>query len=108
MGVNPVLNVTVAYSPVPAQVDQVALRLPAGSTLVQALQASGLPERHGLGPLESLKAGVWMKLRPLDTPLRDQDRVEIYRPLKVDPKEARRQRYRRSKATVAEGERPAA
>jgi putative ubiquitin-RnfH superfamily antitoxin RatB of RatAB toxin-antitoxin module len=41
-----------------------------------------------------LSVGVWGALRGLDHPLRDRDRVEVYRPLKVDPKEARRLRYR--------------
>ena len=42
----------------------------------------------------SWKIGVWGRLRPLDTPLRARDRIEVYRPLTVDPKEARRQRYK--------------
>ena len=43
---------------------------------------------------DGLRLGVWGKPRSADTLLRDRDRVEIYRPLTVDPKEARRQRYR--------------
>ena len=35
-------------------------------------------------------------MRPLDHPIREGDRVEVYRPLRVDPKEARRQRYRKT------------
>ncbi len=89
------LRVSVAYSPAPRQVELVPLALPEGSTLLEALHASGLLERHALGDASALSVGVWMKLKPLDTPLRSQDRVEIYRPLKVDPKEARRQRYRK-------------
>lgn len=91
------LSVQVAYSPGPRQVDQVGLRLPAGSTVADALRASGLLERHGLSLGPGLAVGVWTKARPLDTPLRDADRVEIYRGLQVDPKEARRQRYRRQR-----------
>ena len=89
------LSVQVSYSPAPRQVDQVALALPEGSTVADALRASGLLERHGLMLDESLSIGVWTKARPLDSPLREADRVEIYRGLKVDPKEARRQRYRK-------------
>ena len=51
--------------------------------------------RRLVGPDGSVAVGVWTKLRPLDTPLRANDRVEIYRSLQVDPKEARRQRYRK-------------
>ena len=88
----PGLAVQVSYSPAPRQVDCVRLELPAGSTVADALRACGLLERHAL-PLDgSVAVGVWTKL---NTPLRANDRVEIYRSLQVDPKEARRQRYRK-------------
>jgi hypothetical protein len=45
--------------------------------------------------------GVWGRAREAESPLRDRDRVEIYRPLTVDPKEARRQRYQRHKERLA-------
>lgn len=92
------LPVIVAYSAGPRELDLVELSLPAGSTAMDALNASGLLARHGLGSVDQVTVGIWMKLRPLDTLLRPHDRVEIYRPLKVDPKEARRQRYRKNKA----------
>ncbi len=86
--------VEVIYCPRPGQVDGVVLDLAEGATLRDALNASGLLLRHAL-LLEGLRAGVWCREKPLDTVLRDRDRVEIYRPLTVDPKEARRQRYKR-------------
>lgn len=92
---SPRLRVVVTYAPVPRQVEQAGVDLPAGSLLLDALQASGLLQRFGLVADESLRCGVWGKLRALNHPLRDGDRVECYRPLLVDPKEARRQRYRR-------------
>lgn len=95
------LDIEVAYSPAPRQVDRVALTLPAGSTVAQALQASGLLARHGLPLDDTLSVGVWMKARTLETVLRPNDRVEIWRPLTVDPKEARRQRYRKQKVDKA-------
>jgi uncharacterized protein len=88
------LSVCVAYSGAPRQVDLVALSLPAGATVGDALRRSGLLERHSEIDLASIKIGVWGKLRALTDVLRDGDRVEVYRPLRVDPKEARRQRYR--------------
>jgi len=88
------LRVEVVYSPAPRIVDQVELRLPVGSTVEQALRVSGLLERHGLPAADQLSVGVWGKRRASSDVLRDHDRVEIYRPLLVDPKEARRQRYR--------------
>lgn len=90
------LKVQVAYSPSTEVVDLVTLELSPASTVGDALLASGLLERHGLAGSQELTCGVWAKLRPLNHPLRDGDRVEVYRPLLVDPKEARRQRYRKS------------
>ncbi len=89
------LKVQVSYSPAPREIDTVDLQLPPGSTLADALRASGLLERHGLALDDDLSVGIWTKTRPLDSVLREADRVEIYRGLKVDPKEARRQRYRK-------------
>ncbi len=88
------LRIEVVYSPAPHVVDQVQLQLPAGSTVEQALRASGLLDRHALTADERLALGVWGKRSALGDALRDGDRVEVYRPLRVDPKEARRQRYR--------------
>jgi putative ubiquitin-RnfH superfamily antitoxin RatB of RatAB toxin-antitoxin module len=45
--------------------------------------------------LNAMKAGIWGRVVGAETRLRQGDRVELYRPLKVDPKEARRLRYRR-------------
>lgn len=88
------LSVEVAYSPRAGEVDCVSLRLPPGASLADAVRASGLAERHGLD-LHSLRVGIWSKVREPATVLRDRDRVELYRPLQVDPKEARRLRYKR-------------
>lgn len=94
----PALSVEVAYSPAPREVDVVRLKLSPGATVADALHASGLLQRHGLAS-NGLSVGIWGRACALDLVLRERDRVEIYRPLKVDPKEARRQRYkgRRSK-----------
>ena len=93
----PAVKVQVSYSPAPRQVDRVELDLPPGSLVTDAVRASGLLERHDLGPATDLSVGIWGKARPLDTPVREADRIEIYRGLLVDPKEARRQRYRKQK-----------
>ena len=86
------LRVEVCWSPQAGEVECVALELPAGATVAEALRASGLAERHPA--IAEAPVGVWGKLKSLETLLRDLDRVEIYRPLRVDPKEARRLRYR--------------
>ena len=88
------LHVEFVYCPAPGVCDTVKLALATGATLDDALAASGLMQRHGLAH-DTLKVGVWGRLLALDAVLRDGDRVEIYRALQVDPKEARRQRYKR-------------
>lgn len=91
------LHVEVVYCPQPGIAQVVPLRLSAGTTLAEAVQQSGLMPEHGLAP-ETVKVGVWSRVRDMQSELRDLDRVEIYRALQVDPKEARRQRYKRQKA----------
>ena len=93
------LRVEVVFSPRAGVVDRTVLQLPAGATLADALAASGVAERHP--PASTLPAGIWGRVQPPDTPLRDRDRVEVYRELVVDPKEARRLRYKRHKAAPA-------
>jgi putative ubiquitin-RnfH superfamily antitoxin RatB of RatAB toxin-antitoxin module len=68
--------------------------MPQEATVLQALQESGLLTLCPEIDLAGSRIGVWGKLKKLDDRLRDQDRIEIYRPLRVDPKEARRQRQR--------------
>jgi hypothetical protein len=77
--------------------DVVALHLAPGATLADALNASGLLTRHGL-PRDALRVGIWGKVKDMTTEMRERDRVEIYRALRVDPKEARRQRYRKDRS----------
>ena len=64
----------------------VKLELPAGATVRDALAALGI---------DSQRVGIFGKQVSADARLADGDRVEVYRPLKIDPKQARRQRARR-------------
>lgn len=64
--------------------------LPAGSTLRDAVIASGLPAQAPELDIGALDLGVYNRLREPEEPVRDGDRIEIYRPLALDPKEARR------------------
>jgi putative ubiquitin-RnfH superfamily antitoxin RatB of RatAB toxin-antitoxin module len=86
------LRVVIAHAR-PGTASLVEVLVPAGSTLRAAIAASGLLSD---AELESgaLAVGVFNQLRPIDSPARDGDRIEIYRPLTVDPKEARRLRAR--------------
>ncbi len=88
------LHVAVVVSPAAGEVAQIELTLSRGATVRDALLRSGLCPQAACGDLSPLKLGVWGKLKPLDQVLRDGDRVEVYRPLQVDPKEARRRRQR--------------
>jgi putative ubiquitin-RnfH superfamily antitoxin RatB of RatAB toxin-antitoxin module len=85
------IHVEVVFSPAPRTTQQRQLTLPTGSTLGDALRASGLFEA---GVPSDLGCGIWGRRQPVSTPLRDGDRVEAYRGLAVDPKEARRLRYK--------------
>lgn len=69
----------------------VKLRLPLGSTVQDALDAADLPRVLPGLVVERNRIGVFGRLCPPDRLLKDGDRVEIYRPLKADPKEVRRQ-----------------
>lgn len=84
----------------PARQFRRTLRLQQGSTLGQAIEQSGLLQEAPGIDLESARVGIYGKLKSLDTILRDRDRVEIYRPLIADPKEARRRRAVKSGKTA--------
>lgn len=85
------LKVEVCYA-LPDKQELISLSLPQGATLKQAVEASGLLEKHPEIDIGKNKFGIYAKLSKLDTVLRDRDRVEIYRPLIADPKEVRKQR----------------
>lgn len=95
------IRVTIVYSPAPRTVHEWAVTLPAGATVLQALEASGLRAAFPGSDLRSAVAGVWGRKARAEQPLRDLDRIEIYRPLKVDPKLARRERFRRQGTRAA-------
>jgi len=97
------LSVEVAYA-LPDRQWLEALSVPAGSTLLDALRQSSLwREVPGLPPLGELTVGIWGKVerQPEACLLREGDRVEIYRPLTHDPKEARKARAARVRAEKA-------
>jgi putative ubiquitin-RnfH superfamily antitoxin RatB of RatAB toxin-antitoxin module len=73
------LTIEVIYA-LPTKQQLVTLKLPAGSTVRQAIDASGLLQKHPEIDLAKNKIGVFAKLSKPDALLRDHDRVEIYRP----------------------------
>ena len=85
------LEIEVAYAK-PEQQVIMALQVPEGTTAKQAIDASGLLDRFPEINCSEIKAGIFGCACTLDQPLKQGDRIEIYRPLLHDPKEARRQR----------------
>lgn len=85
------IRIEVAYAR-PDRQEVIRLQLAEGTTLREAVEASGLPERYPEIDLAKGKFGIYAKLAKPDAVLRDRDRVEIYRPLIADPKEVRKQR----------------
>lgn len=88
------LRVTVAYA-LPAHQYLENLLLPPGATVADALAAVADREPFRSLGLPDVPVGIYGEPAPLDRPLADHDRVEIYRPLRVDPLDARRERLRR-------------
>ena len=88
------LRVSVVFSPRAGVTDEVELLLEPGATVADALRESGLRERHATLDLDTAPIGIWGALCRREDRLRDRDRVEVYRPLQVSPKDARRRRQR--------------
>lgn len=92
------LRVTVVYSPAAREVFERELDLPVGSTVAQAVRASGVFAIYPQLDAAPSAVGIWGRATTPSQALRDLDRVEIYRPLQVDPKVARRERFGRQGA----------
>ncbi|WP_426207819.1 RnfH family protein [Massilia sp. TWP1-3-3] len=63
-----------------------------GTTIEQAIAQSGVLQDIPGIDLATQAVGLYGKKRPLETVLRERDRIEIYRPLVADPKDSRRRR----------------
>ena len=92
------MQITVVYAPEARQMRQWMIDMPSGSTLAQALVQSGamaeladLAEQLATG---ELTAGIWGRAAMPSQVLENGDRVELYRALRVDPKVARRERFK--------------
>ena len=85
------IDVEVVYAK-PEQQAVIALKMAGTATVEQAIKTSGILDRFPEIDLATNKVGIYAKTCVLDQILKQGDRVEIYRPLLHDPKEARRQR----------------
>lgn len=90
------IGVEVAYA-TPARQLVIAVQLPAGSTLEEAIDRSGIRAEFPDMVIDPAALGIFGRKAPPGQVLREGDRVEIYRPLIADPKEARRRRAEQKK-----------
>ncbi len=90
------ITVEVAYAR-PDEQRIIELQVPPGTTVAEAIERSGIIERFPEIDLAKNKVGIFGKLAKLDKVLQPGDRVEIYRPLIADPKEARKKRAAQGK-----------
>ncbi|MCI4440710.1 RnfH family protein [Tibeticola sp.] len=88
------MRITVVHSHAPRQLWLRELDLDSGATVREALAASGLLDAFPTLDLGACTVAVWGQRAQPTERLREGDRVEVCRPLKVDPKVARRERFR--------------
>lgn len=86
------VNVELVYVPADQQAIHLKLTVAVGVTVAEVLQVSGLLQTHP--EIKDMSFGIFSKSVSLNTVVKSGDRVEIYRPLLIDPKEKRRQRAR--------------
>ncbi|MDQ0026499.1 putative ubiquitin-RnfH superfamily antitoxin RatB of RatAB toxin-antitoxin module [Variovorax paradoxus] len=93
------IEVTLSCSPAPREVFEQVLRLALGATVDDAVKASDLAQRFPkLDWRQAMTPGIWGREVEWNQALQDGDRVELCRPLAVDPKVARRERFQRQGA----------
>lgn len=85
------VRVQVCYA-TPKAVTLLELDAESSETILSVLERSGIVEKHPEINLDHAKFGVFGKIKSPDAKLHEGDRIEIYRPLTVDPMEARRRR----------------
>ncbi|MBT0586591.1 RnfH family protein [Alteromonas oceanisediminis] len=90
------ITVEVAYA-LPEKQALLEIRIDAGATVEEAIQASGILKTFVDIDLSQNKVGVWNRTAKLTDVLSNGDRVEIYRPLIADPKEVRKRRAEKAK-----------
>ncbi len=88
------IEIEVVYA-LPHSQTVVTLRVPAGTSIQEAIARSGIAAQHPEIDRASMLTGICGRRAPPSTVLSEHDRVEIYRPLIADPKLARGQRARR-------------
>jgi uncharacterized protein len=85
------ISIEIAYA-LPDEQHLLALSVPLGTTAIEAVKLSGWGEKFQEIAIAEPKLGIFGKRIKADRVLREHDRVEIYRPLRADPKVMRRKR----------------
>jgi putative ubiquitin-RnfH superfamily antitoxin RatB of RatAB toxin-antitoxin module len=85
------MNVGVCYAEAERQT-WLKLEVPDGSTVQQAIELSGMLNQYPHIDLSAQKVGIFGKLAKLDAPIKEGDRVEIYRQITADPAQVQRRR----------------
>ena len=92
------IEVTLVYAPAPREVFEQSLTVAPGATVRDVVLASALGARFPGLDWPAMAPGIWGAVTRWDQPVKAHDRIEICRPLSVDPKVARRERFRRQGA----------
>jgi len=95
------LTVTVVFSAAPRTVQEVRVSASPGCCVADVLARAALQMGISGAQLQGLELGVWGSKVGMNHALADADRLELYRPLAVDPKTARRERFVRQGAKSA-------
>jgi len=91
-----VIKITVAYAGTKDQIE-IPVEVSQHCTVALAIRKSGILSRFPEINFPDIAVGIFSKKVSLDDLVKEGDRVEIYRPLKIDPKEARRLRAKKNK-----------
>ena len=92
----PSIRVEVVHA-MPTRQIALTVELPEGATVRDAVMTSGILEAAGLTSAALDSVGIWNRVAAADQVLSEGDRVELYRPLLADPKDARRRRAQSAK-----------
>ena len=93
------MKVEVAYATADKQ-RVISLDVPRGTTVLEAIKLSKIQQHFPEIDLANLQVGIFSRKVALDTTLNEHDRVEIYRPLLIDPMQKRRLRAKRMSSTL--------
>ena len=85
------MRVSVAVA-LPGRQEVVDVEVPARATVSDAIAAAGLEARFPGVDFSAMRTGIWSRPAAANARLREGDRIELYRPLKADPKDMRRSR----------------